>query len=439
MASTSITLHAKAVDRTGSVFAGIAKSVAGIGAAFGAAAGVGVAAFVKGVNDLGKLSDVAQKAGTSADQITRLSSALGMLGVASSSPDQVANAFSRMAATTGQQGEAGFKKVVGEIAKMPTAMERAQAAAAVFGKSGRDLVPIIEAVAQNGIQAFESIADAMPGVSQGAADAGDAVADSFGIMTAGAKSMWLEACGTIAEALDGQFAGGVRAAAMKANAYVEYFAKRAWRSVTYTVSHFPEVFDEWGSFMFRFFGSLGSLVADWAKSVGRLFANLGEQIWGWLHGDSFDVSSILDGVKFGAALDEFRDEVGRAWDEMELVPDSVFADLDEKLAASLDRAQVAAANVAKAAVTANAEAIAEGAERAVSSRTGSGHKAAASASNAFISGDSYAAVTAGLRAAMAKDSAAKEQRRGNTILERIREACSTTASAVGNIGVMEAY
>lgn len=438
MASTNITLHAKAVNKTGSVFADVAKSVKGIGVAFAGAAGVGMAAFAKGVSDLGKLSDIAQKAGASTESITRLSEALGMLGVASSSPEQVANAFARMQATTGQVGEEGFKNVVSQIGELPTAMERAQAATAVFGKSGRDLIPVIEAVAQNGIGAFESIAAAMPEVSQGAADAGDAVADSFGIMTAGAKNLWLNAVGEISKVIDGAFDGGIRAAAMRGAAYMEYFAKRAWRSVTYTVGHFPEVFMEWGDFMARFFGSLGTLVWDWVKSVGNLFANLGEQIWNWLNGDSFDAAKLLENVKFSDPLKEFKAEVGKAWEDMELIPPEAYADLDAKLAESIERANVAAANVAKAAIPANVSAIAEKAEKAMQ-KGGSASRSAGASSNAFVAGGSYAAMTASLRAAMSKDDAVKEQRKGNGILDKIRTACESTADSFSNIGVLEAF
>lgn len=236
MNATKVTLNVHGVNKMGKVFkeistsAGhVAKNVGMIGAGAVAAAG---AAFALAANKLGELSDIAMRAGTSADEITKLSTALNILGIKANSPDQLAVAFQKMTKSIGETGLGGFKRAISAIAGLSDAEERSAAAMAVFGKSGLEFMPLIEAAAKNGIGALESVIEGMPAVSQAAAAAGDNVADAFVTMSSGAKALWLNACGEISKLLDSQFAGGVREAAMRGAAYMDYFGKVGVRYAT---------------------------------------------------------------------------------------------------------------------------------------------------------------------------------------------------------------
>lgn len=255
--STGITLRLTAVDATSRAFKNVASSAANVTASiakWGAgAAAVAAGAFAITANKLSKLSDVAQSAGATTEEITKLSGALQILGVKGSAPEDLATAFQRMTKTTGQVGVEGFHNMISEISKLPTITERSEAAMKVFGRSGLNFLPIIEGAAreteaamsgisgaaeevgtkvegaaQNGVGALKAVEAGIPGISQAAADAGDRFSDAMTVMKLGASKVWNEGLMKVAELISGQFTGDVRTAAMVCAAQMEYFAKAAW-------------------------------------------------------------------------------------------------------------------------------------------------------------------------------------------------------------------
>ena len=260
---TGIKLKVSAVNTTGRVFKSIATSALGVTtsiAKWGAVAGAGaLAAFAVTAKKLGELSDVAQSAGTTTEEITKLSTALGVLGVKGSSPEELASAFQKMTKATGQVGMEGFHNVIAEIAKLPDITDRSAAAMKVFGRAGMQFMPIIEGAAKNGIDALKDVEAGMPGISQAAADAGDAFADSMDIMKAGAAKVWNEGMMKVASHITGEFTDDVRTSALVCAAQMEYFAKAAW-------IHIEPFFTQTSAA----FAQLGNMIAKWADNIATI-------------------------------------------------------------------------------------------------------------------------------------------------------------------------
>lgn len=239
MSSSTHQIKVKANDQTAGAFASIQKraQAAGInirrmlGGAIAAASGyLGVKAFANGVDTLGRMSDVAMKASTSVDELTKASTALGILGIQGMGIDRIAQAFALMAKNTGRTGLSGFYETVGELGKISDISKRTEAAMKVFGKSGIEFMPLINA-AKDGTDALQTLISAMPQVSQAAADAGDKLSDAKTIGTEGFKNLWLEAIGKISQAIDEQFKGGTREAALDGVAWLTYFAKTMYKRI----------------------------------------------------------------------------------------------------------------------------------------------------------------------------------------------------------------
>ena len=234
-----------AIDKTGAAFNSVKMRARATGASIRAALGGALAAagaylsvrsVVGAINELGMMSDVAQKTNTSVAELTKTLTALQILGI-NTDMNSLARAFQMMEKNTGKSGLSGFYEVVAEIGKIPDAAERGKRAMAVFGRSGLEFMPIINA-AKEGTAAIEGVIGAMPGVPQKAAEAGDKVNDAMKTVGEEFHSIWLQAIGAVCDLFDKQFAGGVREAALKVSAYLEYWAKAtvpifqsAWRRI----------------------------------------------------------------------------------------------------------------------------------------------------------------------------------------------------------------
>lgn len=90
MSSSTHQIKVKATDQTAGAFSSIQKRAAAVGSgiknALGgalAAAGayLGASAFVSGIKELGSLSDTAQQASVSVDELTKASTAMSILGI----------------------------------------------------------------------------------------------------------------------------------------------------------------------------------------------------------------------------------------------------------------------------------------------------------------------------------------------------------------------
>lgn len=263
-------ISVKAVDQTAGAFSSIQARAAAAsaklqsmlgGALVAAGAYLGFRQITAGINELGRLSDVAQKAGASVDDLSRASTAFNVLGI-KAGPKEIAKAFQMMAKNTGRTGLQGFYDTIAEIGKLPDVADRSAAAMKVFGRSGLEFMPLIEA-AQDGVDALVGVANAMPVIPQAAADAGDAVADAMSIASGGVKSLWLQSLGTVCDWFDKNFEGGIRAAAANSAQYLVYYAKvgvtkamEYWEKITTFFeavgSGFGALFSTDGGFMEKF-------------------------------------------------------------------------------------------------------------------------------------------------------------------------------------------
>lgn len=449
MNATQVALNVKGVNRTGKVFAQIASSAAKVGktaALFGAAAFSGAAvAIAATAKQLGHLSDVAMQAGMSAKELTQLSSAMGVLGIKSQTPEMLAMAFQRMAKSIGETGVGGFKKAIAAIAEMETVEERSAAAMAVFGKSGLDFMPLIEAAAKDGVGALEEVISSMPMISNEAANAGDAVADAMQIATDGTKALWSEAIGSICEWFDGQFVGGIREAAMRLNAYLEFYVKLFWRSCLATFENIGKAWGalsaDWGNTFKAAINVCWDAMKAWVnfvweqiKNVGVLIRDFGKQLWSFVKGDGFDFDAIFANTNFRETCSNLADEMkesfarnnifeGVEWSEAEV------GDITETLENKLTAAAKGAAAVGKAAVaTTAAEAAGDTAEKI--------GKAVKAMKAEFVDASSYKAATMAIRADYGKGES-KTVGAVNAVKkvnEKIAAATEKTAAALADIG-----
>lgn len=234
MGSANLTMGVNGIDKTGAAFRSVKNRAAVTSAQIrsmvgGALGGIGAyfsfRAIKGGIDELGHLSDVAQKTGTSVDDLTRTTSALSALGV-NMGVDQLGKAFDYMAKATGRSGMEGFFKTVDELGKIDDVAQRAQAAMQIFGRSGMEFMPLINA-ADDSIDALRTVVNAMPAIPQSAANAGDAMSDAMGFAANQVKSIWLQGLGTISGWFDNEYKGGVREASLQAGNFLEYYTKIA--------------------------------------------------------------------------------------------------------------------------------------------------------------------------------------------------------------------
>ena len=264
----------KAVDQTAGAFASIqtraaaasAKLRSMLGGAMAAAgAYFGFRSIAAAINELGTLSDIAQKSSVSVDDLTKSATALSVLGIQNMGPEQLAKAFQMMEKNTGRTGMEGFYQTIGEIGKIPDLSERAQAAMAVFGRSGMEFMPLINA-ADTSTEAIKDVIDAMPGIPQSAADAGDDAADAMQIASKGVKSVWMQGIGAIVGWFGKNYEGGIRQAAAEGAAALEYYAKVGVQKALQYYRSFTGFFEKLG-------GAIGTLIgakmngASWGEAL----------------------------------------------------------------------------------------------------------------------------------------------------------------------------
>lgn len=233
MSKSTHQIEVRGRDATGGAFSSIKNRAADTGAQIRsmvggalAAAGsyLGFRAVSAGIDRLGHLSDIAQKTSTNVSELTKAATAMNVLGIQNMGVDQLGKAFDYMAKATGRTGMEGFYQTLEEIGKIENTSDRAKKAVEVFGESGRELMPLINA-AKNGTSALRNVIDVMPGVSQAAANAGDKLADAKTIGAEAFQSIWLKAIGAVC----GLFHTDVRAGMVSMAAYAEYGAAVAWR------------------------------------------------------------------------------------------------------------------------------------------------------------------------------------------------------------------
>ncbi|MBO7685761.1 MAG: hypothetical protein J6V72_05225 [Kiritimatiellae bacterium] len=224
----------KGVDQTAGAFNSIAARAKATGAQIRSIMGGAIAAagaylsfrsIKGGIEELGTLDDIAAKTKTNVSELTQAVTGFQILGV-NTSIDDFARSLAFMRKNTGREGMEGFYQTVEEIGKIPDSAARAKKAVEVFGRSGMELMPLIDN-ANKGTEAIRGVVDAMPSIPASAAAAGDKANDAMTIVGKGFHSIWLKAIGAVCDLFDKHFVGGVREAAAKAMAWVEYFAENA--------------------------------------------------------------------------------------------------------------------------------------------------------------------------------------------------------------------
>lgn len=233
MSASTHQVAIKGVDQTGAAFKSISARAKATGASIRSIMGGAIAAAgaylslrsVKGgIDELGRLSDMAMKSGASVEFLTKATAAFQVAGL-DVSAESLVKAMQFMQKNTGKQGEGAFFDIAKQIAAIPDASDRAKAAVQVFGRSGMELLPLVNN-GQEAINKFRDLAYLMPHVSSAAADAGDAAADALTIFGKGAQVIGLKVVGKLCELFGEEFPGGVRAGALNAINALEAFAKR---------------------------------------------------------------------------------------------------------------------------------------------------------------------------------------------------------------------
>lgn len=301
MSHSTHQLAMKGVDQTASAFASIQARAALTGAQIrkvvggaisAASAYLSVRAVGSAIQELGELSDIAQKTSTSVDELTRATTAMGVLGI-NMDVNSLAKAFQMMEKNTGRSGLQGFYDTIGELGKIPDTADRAAAAMQVFGRSGMEFMPLINA-ADETTNALEDVIKAMPGISQAAADAGDDAADAMAIAAAGVKSIWQTGIGTIVGWFSKNYTGGIRQAAAEGANTLVYYAKT---SVAVAIAAFQRLVQFWKAY------------TAWYSAVGDF---IGAKIGGMSFAESWDYAA----QNLGLDLEEINIEMERIDDQL---------------------------------------------------------------------------------------------------------------------------
>ena len=263
MSKSTHQMAVKAVDQTAGGFASIqaraaaasAKLRSMLGGAMAAAgAYFGFRSIAGAINELGTLSDIAQKSSVSVDDLTKSATALNVLGIQNMGVEQMAKAFQMMEKNTGRTGMEGFYQTIQEIGKIPDLSERAQAAMAVFGRSGMEFMPLINA-ADTSTNALKDVIDVMPGIPQSAANAGDDAADAMNIMSQNVKSVWQQGIAAIVGWFGRNYEGGIRSAALNASNSMILYAKIAVQTAMQYYRKFTGFFEKVGGWVGTFVGT----------------------------------------------------------------------------------------------------------------------------------------------------------------------------------------
>lgn len=239
MSSSTHQIAVKGVDKTGAAFQSIqARAVAAgrrissvMGGAIAAAgAYLSIRSIKAGIDELGTLSDLAMKAGTSVDTLTKSALAFQVAGL-NLPVETLAKSFQYLKKNTGEGGMDNFYKVAESIAKIEDPAQRGAALVKNFGRAGMELMPLIDG-GEEAIQKMKTLTEIMPGVSQAAADAGDEAADSLAILGKGVHNLFLKVVGNIVGMWAKDFPGGIRAGALNAINWLEWFAKAAKATIS---------------------------------------------------------------------------------------------------------------------------------------------------------------------------------------------------------------
>ncbi len=200
------------------------------GALAAAGAYLGFRSISNTINELGNLSDIAMRAGTSVDELTKASTAFQIAGLPMS-VEQLATAMQYMQKNTGKQGLGAFLETAKTIANINDGATRGKELVKNFGRAGLQLQPLVSNGA-DAVDKFQRLAALMPRVTDSAANAGDEIADAQKSLGVGVQSLWQRAIGKICSLWAEDFPGGVRAGALNAVNWFEYAFKKMFNVLT---------------------------------------------------------------------------------------------------------------------------------------------------------------------------------------------------------------
>lgn len=277
MSKSTHNLAINAKDNTASAFQSIqARAIAAgnriskvMGGAIAAAgAYLSFRSIKGGVDELGNLSDMAMKAGTSVEFLTSAATAFNVAGL-NIGTDQLVKAMQYLEKATGKTGEGAFFDAIKSLSAIEDPVKRGAEATRLFGRSALELQPLING-GDEVVQKFRTLQSLMPGVSTSAANAGDGIADAMTVAGKGVQSLWLRAIGFVARLWTDDLPGGVRAGVLASLNWVEYALRKTYNSAT-----------RWGAKIGSAFQALG----NWAVN-GYTW----EQAWS----EYGEVSELID-------------------------------------------------------------------------------------------------------------------------------------------------
>ena len=261
----------KGVDQTAGAFNSIAarakatgaqiRSIMG-GAIAAAGAYLSVRAGKEAVAELGKLDDIAGKTGTNVEELTQAVNGLQIIGI-STSVDSLAKSLMLMQKNTGRSGMAGFYETIEELGKIPDVAERSKLAMAVFGSSGLELMPIVNA-AREVTDAIKGVIGAMPGIPAAAAKAGDDANDAWSIVCAEFHSLWLQTVGAVLRFFGADMGNGMRQAAAEGMAQFEFGLKAGFVSVKMALA---QIWRYTAGYIQQFFSAIANGIGVGIQSI----------------------------------------------------------------------------------------------------------------------------------------------------------------------------
>ena len=235
MANANLTMGVTGIDKTGAAFNSVKMRAKATGASIraslgGALAAAGAYLSLKSINgafnDLAKMSDLAMRAGTSVEFLTKSVTAFKVAGLGIDAEGFV-KAMNFMQKNTGLRGEGAFFDVLKQLSAIPDAGERARAAVGVFGRSWTAIAPLINAGGE-AVSAIQELTDLMPGMSAAAAKSGKEARDAISVFTTGIHHIFLKTVGKIFGLWAKDFPGGVRAGALNAVSAIQWFGKMVY-------------------------------------------------------------------------------------------------------------------------------------------------------------------------------------------------------------------
>ena len=261
----------KGVDQTAGAFNSIAarakatgaqiRSIMG-GAIAAAGAYLSVRAVKEAVAELGKLDDIASKTSTNVEELTQAVNGLQIIGI-STSVDSLAKSLMLMQKNTGRSGMAGFYETIEELGKIPDVAERSKQAMAIFGRSGLELMPIVNA-AREGTDAIKGVIGAMPGIPAAAAKAGDDANDAWSIVCAEFHSLWLQTVGAVLRFFGADMGNGMRQAAAEGMAQFEFGIKTGFVSVKMALA---QIWRYTAGYIQQFFSAIANGIGVGIQSI----------------------------------------------------------------------------------------------------------------------------------------------------------------------------